>query len=394
MQDLSMTVNRDPIAIIGIGCRFPGANNPETFWQLLRQGVDAVTEVPSSRWDVNLHYDPDSLKPDKTNSRWGGFIPGIENFDPQFFSIAPREVPSMDPQQRLIVETAWEALADGGQIPEHLAGTKTGVFIGVGAHDYSVLIWQNPVNDGYATTGTANSIVANRVSYLLDLKGPSIAIDTACSSSLVAVHLACQSIWLGESTMALAGGVSVLLNPNGTIGFTKGGFLSNTGRCQSFDASANGYVRSEGAGVVVLKPLPEAQKDGDRIYGVIKATVVNQDGRTEAIAVPNLAAQISLLQQAYQQAGLEPSQIQYLEAHGTGTKIGDFVELQSLGAVLSPGRPRQQPCIIGSVKSNIGHLETASGIAGLIKTLLAIHHRQIPPSLHFHKPNPNLNLHE
>ncbi|ELR97352.1 type I polyketide synthase [Gloeocapsa sp. PCC 73106] len=387
-----MTIHPEPIAIVGIGCRFPGANNPQAFWQLLRQGIDAIQETPSSRWDADAYYDPDPFKPNKTNSRWGGFVEGIETFDPQFFGMTPRETTSMDPQQRLILETSWEALEDGGQIADRLAGTKTGVFVGIGAHDYSVLLWHKPFNDTYGLTGTANSIAANRVSYWLDLKGPSIAVDTACSSALVAIHLACQSLWMGESTMALAGGVNILLNPYGTVGFTKGGFLSPDGRCQSFDVNANGYVRSEGAGMILLKPLTQAQQDNDRIYALIRNTAINQDGRTEAIAVPNLEAQIELLQTVYQQAGINPAQVQYLEAHGTGTKVGDFIEIQSLGTVLSQGREPGNNCLIGSVKSNIGHLETASGIAGLIKTALALNYQQIPPSLHFRQPNPNINL--
>lgn len=387
-----MSKNQEAIAIIGIGCRFPGGvNNPEQFWQLLKQGVDAVTEIPSSRWDVDAYYHPNPLQPDKTNVRWGGFVDNIETFDPHFFGMAPREVMTMDPQQRLLLETSWEALEDGGQIPEHLAGSKTGVFIGVGSHDYSVLMWRQPSNDNYGTTGTANSLTANRLSYWLDLRGPSLAVDTACSSSLVAVHLACQSIWQGESTMALAGGVNVIINPHGTIGFTKDGFLSPDGRCRSFDANANGYVRSEGAGVIVLKPLSQAKAAKDRIYGVIKATGINQDGKTEAIPVPNPQSQISLMETVCQQAGIHKSEIHYIEAHGTGTKVGDAVELRSITEFLSSSL-NQYNCLIGSVKTNIGHLETAAGIAGLIKTVLAIYHRQIPPSLHYHQPNPHLNL--
>ena len=381
----------EPIAIIGIGCRFPGADGPEAFWKLLRDGVDAIREVPPSRWHIEDYYDPDATKPDKTNSRWGGFLDKIDEFDPQFFGIAPREVPSMDPQQRLILEVAWEALEDGGQIPERLARTKTGVFVGIGSHDYSVMLWHQPVNDPYSTTGTANSIAANRLSYVLDLKGPSLSVDTACSSALVAVHLACQSIWQGESVMALAGGVNVLLSPFGTMGFTKGGFLSGDGRCKSFDASANGYVRAEGAGIVVLKPLSQAKADNDPIYAVIRGSAVNQDGRTDGMASPSQVAQVDVLRDAYRCAGVRPSQVQYIEAHGTGTKVGDRIEAQSLGTVVSEGRTGKN-CLIGSVKSNIGHLETAAGIAGLIKVALSLKNQQIPPSLHFQPPNPNIDF--
>ena len=382
----------EPIAIAGIGCRFPGANNPQAFWQLLRDGVDSITEVPSSRWNVEDYYDRDPIKVGKTNTRYGGFLDNIDRFDPQFFGISPREAATIDPQQRLLLEVAWEALADAGQVPEKLAGTQTGVFIGIGTHDYSILLWQDPVSEPYATTGTGNCIAANRISYVFDFKGPSIAIDTACSSSLVAVHLACQSLWQGESSLALAGGVNLLLLPTLMVGFSKGGFIADDGRCKSFDAKANGYVRAEGAGIVVLKPLAQAQADGDRIYAVIKGTAVNQDGFSNGMAAPNPQAQAAVLREAYKKAGCQPSDIQYVEAHGTGTKLGDFVEAQALGEVLAKNRTTDNYCAIGSVKTNIGHSETAAGIASLIKVALAIKHQQIPPSLHFHTPNPEIDF--
>ena len=381
----------EPIAIIGMGCRFPQADNPTAFWQLLRDGRDGITEVPENRWSIEKYYDPDLKIQDKTNSKWGGFLDKIDEFDPQFFGIAPKEVTSMDPQQRLILEVAWEALEDGGQFPENLIGTRTGVFIGIGSNDYWGMLWHQPVNHPYGTTGTANSMAANRLSYVLDLKGPSLAVDTACSSSLVAVHLACQSLWQRESTMALAGGVNVLLSPFGTIGFSKGGFLSGDGRCKSFDASANGYVRSEGAGVVVLKLLSEAKADNDPIYGLIRGSAINQDGRTDGIASPNLSSQIAVLRDAYESAQITPAHVQYIEAHGTGTPVGDRVEALSLGTVFSEGRTGGN-CLIGSVKSNIGHLETAAGMAGLIKVILSLKHQQIPPSLHFRQGNPQVDF--
>ena len=382
----------EPIAIAGIGCRFPGANNPQAFWQLLRDGVDAITEVPSSRWNVEEFYDRDPTKLGKTNTRYGGFLDNIDRFDPQFFGISPREAATIDPQQRLLLEVAWEALADAGQLPEKLAGTKTGVFIGIGTHDYSILLWQDPVSEPYATTGTGNCIAANRISYVFDLKGPSIAIDTACSSSLVAVHLACQSLWQGESSLALAGGVNLLLLPTLMVGFSKGGFLADDGKCKSFDAKANGYVRGEGAGIVVLKPLAQAQAEGDRIYAVIRGTAVNQDGFSHGMAAPNPQAQAAVLREAYKKAGCKPSEIQYVEAHGTGTKLGDYVEAQALGEVLAENRTTDNYCAIGSVKTNIGHSETAAGIAALIKVALAMKNKQIPPSLHFHTPNPEIDF--
>ncbi len=382
-----------PIAIVGIGCRYPGgADSPSTFWNLLRNGVDSVAETPASRWAVDSIYDPDPTAPNKMNTRWGGFLEQIDQFDPQFFGVAPREVVTMDPQQRLLLEVAWEALEDAGQIPQQLRGSKTGVFIGIGTHDYSIILWGQPVNDPYAITGTGNCIAANRISYLFDFKGPSLAIDTACSSSLAAVHLACQSIRSGESNMAVAGGVNIMLTPTITLGFSKGGFMSGSGRCQSFDASADGYVRSEGAGLVVLKTLAQALADQDPIYAVIRGSAINQDGFSNGMAAPNPTAQEAVLRSAYQQAGIDPALVQYVEAHGTGTKLGDPIEAQALGAVLSEGRGLDDACIIGSVKSNIGHTETAAGVTGLIKAALMLKHREIPPSLHCRQLNPAIDF--
>ncbi len=387
------SVSPEPIAIIGIGCRYPGgADTPDAFWQMMRNGQDCVTEVPESRWDVDKFYDPDPTVPDKANTRWGGFLSQVDQFDPQFFGIAPREVTTMDPQQRLLLEVTWEALEDAGHIPDTLRGSQTGVFIGIGTHDYSIMLWQQPVNDPYATTGTGNCIAANRISYLFDFKGPSLAVDTACSSSLVAVHLACQSLWAGESRVAIAGGVNVLLLPTVTAGFAKGGFMSSNGRCKSFDASADGYVRSEGAGLVVLKPLAQALADDDSIYAVIRGSAVNQDGCSQGMAAPSATAQTAVIQAAYRQANIDPTAVQYVEAHGTGTKLGDPIEAQALGAVLSPGRAADDVCLIGSVKTNIGHTETAAGVAGLIKAALMLKHREMPPSLHCYQPNPAINF--
>ncbi len=387
----------EPIAIIGIGCRFPGANNPQAFWSMIRDGVDGVSEIPQSRWDADSYYDRDKSKPGKANTRWGGFLEDIDRFDPQFFGIAPKEAVTMDPQQRLLLEVAWETLEDAGQIPEELKGSKTGVFIGIGTHDYSIMMWQQPVSEPYATTGTGNCIAANRISYIFDLKGPSLAVDTACSSSLVAVHLACQSIWTGESDLALAGGVNMLLLPTIMVGFSKGGFMSGDGRCKSFDDRADGYVRGEGAGLVLLKPVSQAQADGDDIYGVILSSAVNQDGLSKGMAAPNPIAQEAVLREAYSRIDLDPLEVNYVEAHGTGTKVGDPIEANALGAVLGKNRQPGNNCRIGSVKTNIGHTETAAGIAGIIKVALALKHQQIPPSLHFHTPNcaiafENLNL--
>ncbi|WP_414573579.1 SDR family NAD(P)-dependent oxidoreductase [Nostoc sp. CCY 9925] len=382
-------MNREPIAIIGIGCRFPGAKNPQAFWQLLCDGVDAISEIPKDRWDVESFFDAE-----ETSTHWGGFVDKVDRFDPEFFGIAPREALSIDPQQRFLLEVTWEALEDAGIVPESLSGSQTGVFVGIGTHDYSVLTWSQSVNEPYATTGTGNCIAANRISYLFNLHGPSVSIDTACSSSLVAVHLACQSLWNHESQLALAGGVNILLLPTAMAGFAKAGFLSPDGRCKAFDSGANGYVRGEGAGLVVLKPLSQALADGDRIYAVIRGSAVNQDGRSNGLTAPNPQAQEALLRKAYRVAGVSPSEVQYVEAHGTGTKLGDPMEMKALGAVLAKGRDKENYCAVGSVKTNIGHLETAAGIAGLIKVALSLKHQLIPPSLHFQEPNPYIPFHK
>jgi myxalamid-type polyketide synthase MxaE and MxaD len=385
----------EPIAIIGIGCRFPGANNPAAFWQLLRDGVDAIREVPADRFDHHAFYDPDPATPGKMNTRWGGFLEQVDQFDPNFFGISPREVLRMDPQQRLLLEVTWEALQDAGQVPEHLAGTQAGVFIGIATNDYGRRQWNDLERiDAYSGTGNAMSIAANRISYLFDFHGPSLAIDTACSSSLVAVHLACCSLRNGESTLALAGGVNLILSPAIAINFTKAGAMAPDGRCKAFDARANGYVRSEGAGVVVLKPLSKALADGDPIHAVIRGSAVNQDGRSNGLMAPNPLAQEAVLREAYRQAAVSPGKVQYVEAHGTGTLLGDPIEAKALGTVLGVERPPGRPCALGSVKTNLGHLEAAAGIAGLIKVALALWHREIPPSLHFEKPNPHIPFDE
>jgi myxalamid-type polyketide synthase MxaD len=385
----------EPIAIIGIGCRFPGANDPAAFWQLLRDGVDAIREVPADRFDQHAFYDPDPATPGKMNTRWGGFLEQVDQFDPNFFGISPREALRMDPQQRLLLEVTWEALQDAGQVPERLVGTRAGVFIGIATNDYGRLQWNDLERiDAYSGTGNAMSIAANRISYLFDFRGPSLAIDTACSSSLVAVHLACCSLRNGESTLALAGGVNLILSPAIAINFTKAGAMAPDGRCKAFDARANGYVRSEGAGVVVLKPLSKALADGDPIYAVIRGSAVNQDGRSNGLMAPNPLAQEAVLREAYRQAAVPPGKVQYVEAHGTGTLLGDPIEAKALGTVLGVERPPGRPCALGSVKTNVGHLEAAAGIAGLIKVALALRHREIPPSLHFEKPNPHIPFDE
>jgi acyl transferase domain-containing protein/NADPH:quinone reductase-like Zn-dependent oxidoreductase/acyl carrier protein len=390
--DESFEASKEPIAIIGMACRFPGANNLEEFWNLLCSGVDAVTEIPADRWDGDSFYDPDPAVVGKMNSRWGGFMDNFDRFDAQFFGISPREASRMDPQQRISLEMAWEALEDAGQVPALLAGSRTGVFIGIGTTDYARMQVGNlkTASHVHAGTGGALSIAANRISYVFNFRGPSMAIDTACSSSLVATHLACQSLWTGESSLALAGGINAILDPKLSVTLSKGGFLSPDGRCRAFDAGANGYVRAEGAGVVVLKRLSKAQEDGDPIYGVIRGTAINQDGHSNGLTAPNQQAQELLLRDAYRRAGISPGEVQYVETHGTGTALGDPIEVKALGTVLAIDRPDDKRCAIGSVKTNIGHAETAAGMASLIKVALMLRHKAIPASLHFLEPNPHI----
>ena len=384
------------IAIVGIGCRFPGgANTPRTFWRLLETGFDAITEYPASRAAFREAYDPDPKKPGRTYLRRGGFLEGVDLFDAQFFGISPREALHIDPQQRLLLELVQEACEDAGIPPTALAGTRTGVFIGISTHDYGdvQMYPQHRADiDMHTNSGTATSIAANRISFLYDLRGPSLAIDTACSSALSAVHVACQSLLTGESETALAGGVQLLLSPEVTIGFSKASMLSRDGECRAFDASANGYVRSEGAGVVILKPMQAALDAGDRIYAVIRATAINQDGHTPSLTIPSAASQQSMIEEALAKAGVSAREVQYVETHGTGTPVGDPIEAEAIGRALGKDRPEGDLCAIGSVKTNIGHLEAASGMPGLIKVALSLHHRRIPPSLHFRQANGSIDL--
>ncbi|NEQ95843.1 MAG: SDR family NAD(P)-dependent oxidoreductase [Cyanothece sp. SIO2G6] len=382
----------EPIAIVGMDCRFPGgANSPEAYWSLLRDGVDAMAEVPSDRWNLDEFYDPDPDIPGKMYTRVGGFIDGIDQFDPEFFGISPREAISLDPQQRLLLEVSHTALERAGQSPEQLRGSKTGVFVGLGFDDYASRSTRsgNPERiDAFTSLGNTRSIAVGRISYVLGLQGPTLQLDTTCSSSLLAVHLACQSLRAGEASMALAGGVSAMLSPEPTIGFCKLKALAADGRCKTFDASANGYGRGEGCGMVVLKRYEDAVVNGDRILGIIRGSAVNHDGQSNGLTAPNGSAQVDVIRQAIANANVLPSQIQYVEAHGTGTSLGDPIELIALGKVLGAGRSPDQPLRVGSVKTNIGHLEASAGVAGLIKVILTLQHRQIPPHLHFQQPNP------
>ena len=381
----------EPIAIIGIGCTFPGARGPNAFWDLLRHGREAIREIPLERFDINHYHDPTPGTPGKIVTRRGGFIENIDLFDSGFFGISPREADSMDPQQRLLLEVAWEAVEDAGLTRSKLINSATGVFIGMSSSDYSDMqlrIHDSSSMDVYTLPGTARSILAGRISHLFDLKGPSLAVDTACSSSLVAAHLACQSIWNGECSMAMAGGVNVILTPESWSVLSLARIISPDGVAKVFDARANGFVRGEGAGMVVLKPLAQAQSEGDPIYAVIRGSAINNDGHNSSVMTPNQQSQEAVLRSAYHQAGICPGQVHYVEAHGTGTSVGDPIEARALGIVMAEGRNLDTPCLVGSVKTNIGHLEAGAGIAGLIKVALCLKHRGIPASLNFEIPNP------
>ena len=384
-----------PVALVGLACRFPGAADLEEFWSLLKAGRDAVGEIPDDRWDVDAYFHPDPTKPGMMYTRAGGFIADIDKFDAGFFGISPREARRIDPQQRLLLELTWEALESGGIIPERIAGSQTGVFVGISLSDYAAMQRDEPNQvDPYVMSGSAISNAANRISYALDLHGPSFAVDTACSSSLVAVHEACVSLSRGESSLAIAAGVNALLSPSAGVGFSKARMLSPTGRCRPFDAAGDGYVRSEGGAVVILQPLAQALAENNPVHAVIVGSGVNSDGRTKGLAMPNQASQEALLCRVYRDAGIDPGEITYVEAHGTGTSVGDPIECAALGNVLGVSRPPGDRCRIGSVKSNIGHLEPASGIAGLLKAVLALRHGAIPRTLHFTNPNPQIPFEE
>ncbi|MGW6982529.1 SDR family NAD(P)-dependent oxidoreductase [Streptomyces sp. NPDC054932] len=386
----------EPIAIIGIGCRLPGgANDPTSFWKLLREGVDAITEVPAERWDLRAFYDPDVDAWGMTRHRFGGFIDGIDHFDPEFFGISLREAAAIDPQQRLLLELAWEALEDGGQVLDVARGSNAGVFVGCSTNDYLSLqgsLQDRALLDLHITMGSALSISANRISFCLNLRGPSVALDTACSSSLTAIHLACRSLRDGECTVALAGGVNAILTPRNYISLKSASMLSLDGRCKAFDSRADGFVRAEGAGMLLLKPLSAALADGNPIYAVIRGSATNQDGRTVGITVPSQEAQQALVSAACRAAGVSPSEVYYVEAHGPGTPVGDPVEAHALSAALCGERSEADSLVVGSVKTNIGHLEAGAGVAGIIKVALMLQHGNVPPNLHFLEPNPRIDF--
>jgi acyl transferase domain-containing protein/thioesterase domain-containing protein/acyl carrier protein len=389
----------EPIAIIGMACRFPGAPNLDAYWRLICDRVNTAREVPAERWNLDEFYDATGETPGKMSVRWAALIDNPDQFDPQFFGITPREAARMDPQQRILLEVAWEAMENAGRPADQLAGSRTGVFVGIGGTDYSKVAM--PYDDYYQHidahmgTGNALSIAANRLSYIFDFHGPSAAIDTACSSASLGIHFAVESLRRGESDAALAGGVNMILTPETTIAFSKARMLSAEGRCRPFDAAADGYVRGEGCGVVLLKRLADAERDGDNVLAVLRATSVNQDGRTSGISAPNSQSQIACIRAAQKQAGVMPDQIGYVEAHGTGTPLGDPIEMQALCEIFraTPGdRASAAPCYVASVKANVGHMETVSGVAGLIKVILMMQHDTIVPQTGFETLNPHINL--
>ncbi len=388
-QQLQETSTPEPIAVVGIGCRFPGGvTNTESFWQLLEHGKDAVGEVPGSRWDIEQWYDMDQDAIGKMYSRWGGFLPNIETFDPEFFGISPREAPSIDPQQRLLLEVAWEAFENAGMTQSSLRDSNTGVYVGICGNDYQIKALSDVSKiDAYTILGTAHSAIGGRLSYTFGLKGPNISVDTACSSSLVAVHMAVQALRNNECTQALAGGVNIVLSPAGSVYFSKLKALSPTGRCHTFSSDADGFVRSEGCGMIVLKRLSDARKNGDKIWGIIRGSAINQDGNSQGFTAPNGPSQQAVIRRALAQAGVAPHEVGYVEAHGTGTLLGDPIEVGALAAVLGAERKPEDPLQIGSVKANIGHAEGAAGIAGIIKTLLSFEYGCIPKNIHFDTPS-------
>ncbi|TQR86910.1 SDR family NAD(P)-dependent oxidoreductase [Mycobacterium hodleri] len=389
----SVTTRSDePIAIVAVSCRFPGAPDPEAFWDLLSGGVDAIREVPEDRFDIDEFYDPDPDSAGKTYTRFGGFLDGIDGFDPEFFGISPREAVWIEPQQRLTLETVWEGLERAGYSPASLRGSRTGIFMGVAANEYAHLLSAGSIDkiEPHFITGNALNAISGRVAFALGLEGPAVAVDTACSSALVAVHQAAQALRFGDCDMALAGGVNVLLSPVTMIAASRARMLSPVGRCKTFDASADGYVRSEGCGVLVLKRLSDAERDGDRICAVISSSAVNQDGASSGLTVPNGGAQQRLIGTVLARAGLDGGDVDYLEAHGTGTPLGDPIEVQAAAAAYAGSRDTDRPLLMGSVKTNIGHTESASGAAGLIKVVLSLQNELLPESLHFDNPSPHI----
>lgn len=390
----SALILSEPLAIVGMACRFPGSSStPAQFWKLIVEGRDAVREVPPDRWDARAFHDPDPSAAGKMSNREGGFVDGVDLFDAAFFGISPREASGMDPQQRILLEVVWEALEDGGFVPSRLCGSATGVFVAAYNSDYARMQYASVETiDAYTTSGTAHSIASGRISYLFDFRGPSVTIDTACSASLVALHLACQSLRNGESDLAIAGGVSLVLGPDSGISLSKWGMMAPDGRSKAFDACADGFGRGEGCGVVVLKRLADALRDGDRVRAILRGSAVNQDGRSSTLTAPNGLSQQDVVTAAHENGRVAATDVTFVEAHGTGTALGDPIEVESLAAVLGAPGPEAPPCALGSVKANIGHLEAAAGIAGIIKTVLALENKVLPPLVHFRSPNPHIRF--
>ncbi|WDE02523.1 type I polyketide synthase [Thalassomonas actiniarum] len=390
--DAAEQARHEAIAVVGMSCRFPGGvDTPEAYWQLLCSGQDATGTVPASRWNVDDYYDANPDVPGKTYTRNGGFLAEVDQFDPAMFGISPREAASIDPQHRLLMELAWEALENANIPTDQVYNSETGVFVGMTSTEYGAhLLWSGDTKriNAYAGTGGSLGVAAGRLSYALGLAGPSLVVDTACSSSLVTTHIACQSLRAGDCDLALSAGVNLILGPETFVNFSKAKMLAPDGRCKTFDAAADGYARGEGGGVVVLKRLSDAQRDGDKVLAVIKGSAVNQDGPSGGLTVPNGPAQVKVIRKALSAGGILPHQVGYVEAHGTGTALGDPIEVSALNSAY--GENRQQPLSVGSVKTNFGHLESAAGIAGLIKSVLMLQHGQIPPHLHFNEPSPHI----
>jgi acyl transferase domain-containing protein len=379
-----------PIAVVGMGCRFPGgADDPDRFWRLLENRTDAIGAIPADRWDGERWYDPDPDRPGRMYTREGGFVGDVAGFDPAFFSITPREAEAMDPQQRLLLEVSWEAFENAAMDAAKLSGKQAGVFIGLSNYDYiQTGVHSGDVEriDAYSGSGVMFSTAAGRLSYFYDFRGPCVTVDTACSASLVSLHMAIRSLRSGECDLALAGGVSLMLSVDPYIALSKVKALAADGRCRTFDASASGYGRGEGCGLLVLKRLEDAQRDGDRVLALLAGSAVNHDGRSNGLTAPNGVAQQAVIRAALADAGLEPSAVDYIEAHGTGTALGDPIEVNALQQVFA-GRP----LLLGSVKTNIGHTEAAAGVAGVIKAILTVQHGTVPASLHFTTPNPHID---
>ncbi|MEM7311496.1 MAG: beta-ketoacyl synthase N-terminal-like domain-containing protein, partial [Planctomycetota bacterium] len=377
---------RVPLAIVGMACRLPGGvHDPAGYWRLLAGGVDAIARIPAERWDADAHYDPDPAAPGRSIVREGGFVEGIERFDPEFFGISPREALRIDPQHRLLLQLSWEALERAGLAADRLRGSRTGVFVGVTTSDYGELLHADGHSDAYVLTGNALNFAAGRVSYAFDFRGPALAVDTACSSSLVSTHLACRSLRERECDLALAAGVNALLSPHGNALTSSGRMLSPTARCHTFDEDADGTIRGEGCGVVALKRLADAIADGDPIVAVIHGSAVNHDGASGGLTIPSRFAQEEVVRAALADGGIAADELDYVEAHGTGTPLGDPIELRALAASLGAAE-RERPLLVGSVKTNVGHLESAAGVAGLIKVALALRHNAIPPHRNLVRP--------